>query len=134
VKGVRKERLEEEIRNELADILLSRVGDPRLRPVIVSRVEAAGDLGHARVYISVLGSDAAQEGALRVLVHAGPFLRHELSRRLRARRVPELSFRADPGIRYSARVQEILRELGMVHEISGSAQERATEDGAAEEE
>ena len=134
MKGVRKERVEEEIRNELADILLSRVGDPRLRSVVVSRVEASGDLGHARVFVSVMGSDVAQEAGLRVLVHAAPFLRHELSRRLRARRVPELTFRADPGIRYSVRVQEILRELGMVHDGDDATQEGAVGDGRAEEE
>jgi ribosome-binding factor A len=113
VKGIRRERLEEEVRTGLAGILLGRVSDPRLRLVMVTRVELSGDMSHARVYVSVLGDESAQESALRVLVHAGPYLRHELGKGLRVRRTPELSFRADGGIRYSVRLQQILRELGM---------------------
>jgi len=113
VKGMRMERVQEEIRRELSDILLNRAHDPRLRWVSVVRVEVSHDLAHARAYVSVLGDEATQEAALRVLVGARPFLRGELGRRLTLRRTPDLDFRADRGIAYSLRIAEILHELGL---------------------
>lgn len=113
MKGVRMERVQEEIRRELSEILRNRVRDPRLSWVSVMRVEVAPDLSVARVYVSALGDEATQEGALRVLVGARPFLRSELGRQLTLRRTPDLIFRADKGIEYSLRISKILHELGL---------------------
>jgi len=107
------ERLQEEVRAAISEILQNRVSDRRIGMVGVTRVEVSRDLSHARVFVSVLGDDLAQEQSLRALVHARGFVRAELSRRLRARRVPELDFHADPGIRYSVRLQRLLVELGL---------------------
>ncbi|MBK8231463.1 MAG: 30S ribosome-binding factor RbfA [Candidatus Eisenbacteria bacterium] len=113
MKGVRMERVQEEIRRELSEILRNRVRDPRLSWVSVMRVEVAQDLSVARVYVSALGDEATQEAALRVLVGARPFLRSELGRQLTLRRTPDLIFRADKGIEYSLRISKILHELGL---------------------
>jgi ribosome-binding factor A len=127
VKGIRTERMGEELRRELSDVLISHAGDPRLSMVVVTRVDATRDLSHANVYVSVLGDDRAQEQSLRVLIKAAAFLRGELGRRLRLRRVPELRFRSDPGIRYSARLQQVLTELGLSdpEPVSGDADAEA---------
>jgi ribosome-binding factor A len=120
---MRSERLGEEIRRELAEILHGRVRDPDLGDAGVTRVEVSPDGSHARVYISFLGDEAAQVRGLRALERAGGFVRRELAQRLPVRRVPELAFHRDRGIEHSLRVQRELRELGFggAEEASGPA-------------
>jgi ribosome-binding factor A len=110
---VRIERYRQEVLHAVSDILLNRTEDPRLRQVMATRVEVSRDLTHATVYVSALGDERTQEESLRALIRAGSFVRSELARRLRVRRVPELTFRADLGIQYSLRLQQILSELGL---------------------
>jgi ribosome-binding factor A len=113
VKGMRGERLAEEIRRELAGILLSRVRDPRLGLATVTRVEVSTDGSHARVFVSFLGDESADVSGLRALESAAAFIRGELGRRLEVRRVPELAFQADPGMRHSLLIQSELRRLNL---------------------
>ena len=113
MKGKRAARVQEEIRREIGEILQNRASDPRLTWVSILRVTVSRDLSHAKVFVSVLGDDDAQESSLRALVKAAPFVRTELGKILRIRRVPELHFVADQGIRYSLRINQILRELGL---------------------
>lgn len=120
--SVRMERMAEELRRELSDILLNRINDPRLGMVMVTRVDVSRDLSMARVFVSFMGDEDRQEQSLRVLAHAGPFVRGELGRHLRLRRVPELRFLADPGIQYSIRLQGILREMGFSDSEPGTGE------------
>jgi ribosome-binding factor A len=103
----------EEIREQVSDILRNHLSDPRLAWISVVRVEVSKDLSYAKIYITVLGSDANQEGSLRVLARARQAVRSELSRRLRVRKAPEIDFRADHSIAASLRIQQILTELGL---------------------
>jgi ribosome-binding factor A len=113
VKGVRRERVAEEIHQILSDALISRVEDPRLRLLLVNRVEVSPDMAYARVFVSVMGSEQDQEAGLRAISRARTFFRSELARRGRLRRIPELTFFADPGVAASLRLQQILDELGL---------------------
>ena len=113
---IRVARMAEEMRHQIADILQNRLTDPRLSWVSVVRVDLSPDLRHAKVYISVLGSEEAQEASLRVLARATSAVRSELARRVRLRKVPEIIFRADHSIAYSVHVQSILKELGLTGE------------------
>ena len=124
---MRGERLAEEIRRELADILLSRVRDPRLGLATVTRVEVSSDGSHARVFVSFLGDESADASGLQALESAAAFIRGELGRRLDVRRVPELSFRADPGMRHSLRIQAELHRLALAREQAGAAPAGDTE-------
>jgi ribosome-binding factor A len=117
---MRGERLAEEIHRELADILLSRVRDPRLGLATVTRVEVSSDGSHARILVSFLGDEAADDSGLRALESAAAFIRGELGRRLEVRRVPELAFRADPGMRHSVRIQAELHRLDLAREEAGA--------------
>lgn len=119
--GVRLERVAEEIRREVSEILRQRAHDPRLTWVSVGRVEVSRDLGHATIYVSALGDEATQEASLRVLTHARSFVRTELGKRMRLRKLPEIQFRADLGIQYTARILGILSELGLLEGESGTA-------------
>jgi ribosome-binding factor A len=122
---IRAARMAEEIREQVSDILRNHLSDPRLRWVSVVRVDLSPDLRHAKLFISVLGSEADQEGSLRVLARAGGAVRAELARRMRLRKVPEILFRADHTVAGSARILEILRELGFTGEAGATEDEQA---------
>jgi ribosome-binding factor A len=106
----RPERLAAAIQEEIAEIL-REMKDPRLGFVSVTGVEVSSDLRHAKIYISVLGSQADEEGSLRALQHAQGFLRTELGRRIRLRYIPEISFRLDRSLQHGAKMAELLRQL-----------------------
>ena len=109
----RIERLNEIFREEISDLLRRQVKDPRLSVFItVTRVDISPDLSHARVYVSVMGSDEEKQGALRGLDAAAAFIRHELRGRLDMRRIPLLTFRQDDSMEQGAHVLDLLDEVG----------------------
>lgn len=107
----RTDRLDSQIRQELMDLLQREMKDPRLGFATIIRVETARDLGHARVWVSVLGSDAERERTMQALKVATPWLRRKLGERLSLRHVPELSMREDDSIASGDRVLQIIAEL-----------------------
>jgi ribosome-binding factor A len=109
--GHRVERLADQIRDDIAEMLGAELKDPRIGLATVTRVELSGDLGHARVGISVLGDEAAGAEALEGLSSAKGYVRRQLGRRLRLRRVPELVFVLDHGAEDLLRVEAALGEL-----------------------
>ena len=106
--GRRAQRLTEEIREQVARMIASDLKDPRLGFVTVTRVELADDLGHARVHVGVLGSEAEREKSLAALRQASGFVRRQLGRRLRIRHTPEIDFRYDKGLDATDRVASLL--------------------------
>ena len=108
--GRRAERLAEEIREQVARMIASDLKDPRLGFVTVTRVELAHDLGHARVHVGVLGSEAEREKSMQALRQASGFVRRELGKRLRIRHTPEVDFRYDKGLDATDRVARLLQE------------------------
>lgn len=107
----RTDRVGDQIRAELSDLLLREVKDPRVRLASISSVEVSGDLSHAKVLVSVLGADADREQAVEALEHARGFLRSQLARRLTLRIVPELHFKLDRGAEYSRQIEDLLESL-----------------------
>ena len=107
----RTDRLDSQIRQELMDLLQREMKDPRLGFATITRVETARDLGHARVWVSVLGSEVERERTMSALRVATPWLRRKLGERLSLRHVPELSVREDDSIASGDRVLQIIREL-----------------------
>ena len=85
--------------------------DPRVGFATITRVETSRDLGHARVWVSVYGTDAEQAASIDALSRATPWLRRQLGERLSLRHVPQLSIRADDSIESGDRVLRILREI-----------------------
>jgi ribosome-binding factor A len=124
---IRMARMAEELREQVSDILRNHLSDPRLQWVSVVRVDLSPDLRHAKLFMSVLGSEADQETSLRVLARARGAIRAELAHRMRLRKVPEILFRADQTIAGSARILEILHELG----FTGDSAAPIDEDGEA---
>lgn len=108
--GRRVPRLNEQLRREVTEILRYQVKDPRVGFITVNRVSASADLMLARVFVSVLGEEAEKQESLEGLSAAAPYIRSELSKRLRIRRVPELEFRLDRSLDHLRRVEELLEE------------------------
>jgi len=114
----RTDRLDSQIQQELMDLLQREMADPRIGFATVTRVETARDLGHARVWVSVLGTDEERERSMKALQVATPWLRRRLGDRLTLRHVPELSIRLDVSIASGDRVLRLLRELDEEHAAS----------------
>lgn len=113
---IRAARVAEQLREQISDILQSHLRDPRLSWVSAMRVEVSPDLRHAKVFISVLGDEKAQDESLRAVVGATKAIRAELSRRLRIKRVPEIVFRLDHSIEHSLRIDKLLNEMDIPEE------------------
>ncbi len=109
----RTERLNEQFREEISDLLLRQVKDPRLGVFItVTQVSVSPDLSHARVFVSVMGSAEEKQGALQGLDAAAAYIRHEMGQRLSLRRTPRLSFRHDDSMEQGAHILDLLDEVG----------------------
>jgi ribosome-binding factor A len=107
----RTDRLDSQIRAELMELLQREMKDPRVGFATITRVETARDLGTARVWVSVLGSDEEREATMNALTDAAPWLRRQLGERLTLRHIPQLVMRRDDSIEAGDRVLRILREL-----------------------
>ena len=107
----RTDRLDSQIRQELMDLLQREMKDPRLGFATITRVQTARDLGHARVWVSVLGTELERERTMGALRVATPWLRRKLGERLSLRHVPELTVREDDSIESGDRVLRIIQEL-----------------------
>ncbi len=107
----RTQRIDELIREEIGSIISRDVADPRIGFVTITDVETTQDLSHATVSVSFIGSPEERTVSLRALGHAMPFIRRELGRRLRLRRIPELHLEADTTIERGTRVLQLINEL-----------------------
>src|SRR6059058_6595890 len=106
----RQEKLGELIAVELSELLRTRVKDPRIGFASITHVEVSGDLRHAKVFVSVMGSPEEQTATMKGLKHASGYLRHELADRITLRYMPELVFKLDTSIAEGARVLELIRQ------------------------
>jgi len=76
----------------------------------ISEVRVTPDLKHARVFVSVMGTEAEQKSTIRGLAAAVGYIRHELTERIQLRRAPEIHFTLDHSEEYSQRIEELLRQ------------------------
>jgi ribosome-binding factor A len=109
--GARPERVGEEIRQELAQLIARDVHDPGVGFVTLTRVKVSADLQMARVYYTSLGDEKTRRETQRALERATPFLRRHIAARVRLRRVPELRFEFDKAVAHQDRIEQILLDL-----------------------
>lgn len=107
----RTDRVNDQIRMEIADILMRRVKDPRVGFVTVTAVEVTADLKQAWVYVTVLQGGAQEAETLEALSRAEGFIKGELGRRLKLRYVPALTFVKDTSVDRVTRVMTLLDQL-----------------------
>ena len=107
----RTERVDELLRQEIGALLSKEVADPRIGFATITDVETSPDLRHAKVWVSVIGQKGDRDETVRALQGAMPFIRHELGRRLRIKRIPDLHVRLDDTAERGTRVLHLLSEL-----------------------
>jgi len=113
----RPARVAEMIQHEVGMLLLSKIKDPRLAQVSITRVTVTGDLSQARIFYSVLSENEADR-AMQGLASATGFIRSKLAKVLPMRGVPRLIFERDPLPAEQERLERLFRELKRDHEPS----------------
>jgi ribosome-binding factor A len=107
----RPNRLAESLKVEISQLIREELKDPRIGFVTLTSVDVAGDLAHAKVYVSVLGTDDEGKTSLEVLNGAAGFIRCEIGKRIRLRHVPAITFVYDPSIEHGAHIAKLLRDV-----------------------
>jgi ribosome-binding factor A len=110
MRGGRIRRVNEAMRAVLSDAIATDIKDPRVGFVTVTGVKTSPDLRHARVYVSVLGDDAAREGSMEGLRSAHGFLQRRLASELTLKHTPALTFEYDDTVDRGMRISQILDE------------------------
>jgi ribosome-binding factor A len=109
----RSDRVADVLQQEIADLLLRRVKDPRVQGVVLTGVEVSADLRHARIFYCITGtvSETDKENATSGLNKAKGFMRQELGKRLSMKHLPQLDFRYDGSFEYGEKIERLLKEL-----------------------
>ncbi|MBP1155962.1 MULTISPECIES: 30S ribosome-binding factor RbfA [unclassified Paenibacillus] len=108
---IRVGRVGEQIKKELSQIIQSELKDPRIGFITVTGVDVTNEFSHAKVYLSVLGSDEQKQETLKALTRSTGFIRSELGKRIRMRKIPELLFKFDESIDYGSKIQGLLQKI-----------------------
>ena len=108
--SARMRRVDEAIREVLADAIAKHVKDPRVGFVTVTDVDTSPDLRHARVYVSAMGEDDARQATLDGFVSAHGVLQRCIAAELRLKRTPALSFELDETAARAARLEQLIIE------------------------
>src|SRR5262249_15972666 len=131
MKAHRTARIAEVIREVASETILFELQDPRVKGVTVTRAEVSADLQHAKVYVSVMGSEKEQSLCLHGLRHASGYIQSKLKSRVKTRFTPVIQFVLDQGVKKSIEMTRLINEaLGQ----SGPRAPAPSADGAAEEE
>lgn len=107
----RASRLAETLKEEISQMIREDLKDPRIGFVTVTSVDVADDLGHAKVYVSVLGGLKDSKESLDALNRASGYVRSEIGKRVRLRHTPDIVFKYDPSIEHGAHIAKLLRDV-----------------------
>ena len=110
MKTHRLARVSEVIRETAANAILFEMKDPRVKNVTVTRAEVSADLQHAKVFVSVMGSEKEQALTMHGLRSAAAFVQTKVAERLTSRYVPHVTFVLDEGVKKSIEIARIIRE------------------------
>ena len=100
------------MREEIATFLANDVKDPRIMGLVtVTAVEVTRDLRHAKVFVSVLGSESQRAATFEGLDNVAPHLRGRVGRALRLRAAPEIEFRNDESVAHAAHIEKLLAQV-----------------------
>jgi ribosome-binding factor A len=113
-------RVGELLKEEISQIVLREMKDPRIGFVSVTDVEVSGDLRHAKVFVSVYGTDKEKEETLEGLQQAQGFVRKLVGERVKIHHTPEIIFRYDDSIENGVHISEIIKDLKESGEIKES--------------
>ena len=108
---LRVEKLQELIKQEISQIILKELKDPRIGFVTVTKVSVTGDLREAKVYVSLMGSDESVQECWQGLNSSLGFIRREIGQRIRLRFAPIISLHIDKSLDYSAHILKLLQQI-----------------------
>jgi len=109
--GVRLQRIADRIREEISEMLIKEINDPRLHQIFVTDAKVDRELAFADIYISAVEGSARSSEILAGLEHASGFLRHELSARIELRSFPRLRFHWDPTPENADHIDRLIADL-----------------------
>jgi ribosome-binding factor A len=122
----RTDRIDELLRQEMSEILAREVDDARIGFATITDVETAPDLRHAKVLVSVIGPPDDRKATIAAMGRKMPFVRHELGKRLRLKRIPEFHLELDDSVERGTRILHLLDELEAGHAPADPAPEGET--------
>lgn len=123
----RADRVSEQIRRDLAEIIRSELKDPRVGMISLTEVEVTADYAHAKVYFTTLNSEHLED-VLVGLRRASGFLRRELGKRIRIHTLPELHFVHDISLERGASLSLLIDQAVSLQEASDSASDDSLAD------
>ena len=101
-----------EFKRALSEVIMTEMSDPRISQMAsVTHVEVSKDLKYAKAYISVFDTEKKRKSTIETLTHAEHFIKNEIGRRIRIRRLPEIKFILDGSMEYSSKISEILKKV-----------------------
>jgi ribosome-binding factor A len=109
MRGKRSDKVGDQMREEISEILLKDLKDPRIGFVTITKVAVSDDLRQAKVYYSVFGGEQEKEDSFQGLESATGYIKRELGRRMRLKYMPEITFLFDDSLEYGAHIEELLR-------------------------
>src|SRR5947209_9363171 len=121
MKPHRLARVGEVIREVASETILFELRDPRVKGVTVTRAEVSGDLQHAKVYVSVMGTPGEEQLCLHGLRHAAGFIQSKLASRLKTRFTPVIDFVLDEGVKKSIEITRLINEALAQHAPAATA-------------
>lgn len=117
VSKMRSARIAERIREELSEMLVQEISDPRLEGVSITDVTVDREMAYAEIYFSALEGSQRSEEILEGFMHAQGYLRRELSQRIELRVFPRLRFHWDPTFERAEHIEKLIASLNQPPEV-----------------
>jgi ribosome-binding factor A len=109
--GSRASRVSDLVKREVADLLMRRVKDPRVKAITITGVDVSRDLRYAKVYVSLIGDEKDIRLAQAGLDSAKGFIKREIGLRLELKHVPDIVFKHDPSLEEGSRMEKLLQKI-----------------------
>ena len=110
--SLRAQKVSDFLRKEISLLISSEINDPRLKNINITAVKVSSDIGQATVFYTIIGqNDSGKDITPKILEKLSGMLRSRLSKIMKIRRVPKLSFRFDESIEYSSNIEELLNKV-----------------------
>src|SRR4030065_874512 len=111
MRGKRSDKVGDQMRGEISEILLRELKDPRIGFVTITKVAVSDDLRTAKVYYSVFGGEQEKEDSYKGLESATGYIKRELGRRIRLKYMPEITFMFDDSLECGEHIEELWRDV-----------------------
>ena len=110
--SLRAQKVSDFLRKEISLLISAEINDPRLKNINITAVKVSSDIGQATVFYTIIGqNDSGKDITPKILEKLSGMLRSRLSKIMKIRRVPKLSFRFDESIEYSSNIEELLNKI-----------------------